>query len=165
MNVLLPIDGSEYAAAALEEVAGRPWPEGARVRLLHVIPSAALSASLYSPPPPAMAMPSSRTWPAELVETHRRLTEYAQRLLVQAEARLQESGLAVDTRMREGDPRDEIVQEAQSWPADLIVMGSHGYTGIKRFLLGSVAQSVLTYAPCSVEIVRTREQRAADSAA
>jgi len=49
-----------------------------------------------------------------------------------------------------------IVDEAENWKADLIVVGSHGYTGIKKWLLGSVAQSVVSHAPCSVEVVRHR---------
>jgi nucleotide-binding universal stress UspA family protein len=162
MNILVPIDGSEYAAAALDAVARRPWPQGTNVRLVHVIPSAALAAAMYAPPPPAMAMATSQTWPAELVEAHARMSEHAQQLLAQAQARLQSAGIAAEIRMREGDARDEIVEEARDFRADLIVMGSHGYTGLKRFLLGSVAQSVLLHAPCSVEIVRTPEQRAAE---
>lgn len=48
------------------------------------------------------------------------------------------------------------MDEAERWPADLIVIGTHGYTGIKRWLLGSVAQAVVNRAPCSVEVVRKR---------
>ena len=51
-----------------------------------------------------------------------------------------------------------IVDEAKDWPADLIVVGSHGYSGVKRWLLGSVAQSVVSHAPCSVEVVRKRTE-------
>jgi nucleotide-binding universal stress UspA family protein len=58
-----------------------------------------------------------------------------------------------------GDPRSVIVDEAQAWQADLIVLGSHGYTGIKKWLLGSVAQSVVSHAPCSVEVVRGRVEK------
>ena len=59
--------------------------------------------------------------------------------------------------MRDGDPRSAIVDEAEEWGADLIVVGSHGYTGLKRWLLGSVAQSVVGHAPCSVEVVRRKQ--------
>ena len=59
--------------------------------------------------------------------------------------------------MRDGDPRTVIVDEAKEWSADLIVMGSHGYTGLKRLLLGSVAHSVVSHAPCSVEVVRVKQ--------
>jgi nucleotide-binding universal stress UspA family protein len=60
--------------------------------------------------------------------------------------------------VRRGDPRSVILEEAKEWDADLIVVGSHGYTGIKRLLLGSVAQSVVSHAPCSVEVVRQKTE-------
>jgi nucleotide-binding universal stress UspA family protein len=66
------------------------------------------------------------------------------------------AGLSVDTAVRQGDPRTLIVDEAKEWDADLIVMGSHGRTGLTRLLLGSVAQAVVAHAPCSVEVVRKR---------
>jgi len=47
-----------------------------------------------------------------------------------------------------------ILDEAESWGADLIVLGSHGYNAWKRFLLGSVSQAVVSHAKCSVEVVR-----------
>ena len=54
-------------------------------------------------------------------------------------------------------PKDAIVEEAERWGADLIVVGSHGYRGPERALLGSVSQSVATQARCSVEIARRRQ--------
>jgi nucleotide-binding universal stress UspA family protein len=56
-----------------------------------------------------------------------------------------------------GPPRTVILDEAESWGADLIVLGSHGYSAWKRFLLGSVSQAVVSHAKCSVEIVRCAE--------
>jgi len=53
-----------------------------------------------------------------------------------------------------GKPSAEIVKAATEWPADLIVMGSHGRRGIERALLGSVAEAVLRHAPCPVLVVR-----------
>jgi nucleotide-binding universal stress UspA family protein len=52
-----------------------------------------------------------------------------------------------------------IIGEARKWSADLIVLGSHGYTGLKRLLLGSVALFVVSHAPCSVEIVRKKKSK------
>jgi len=53
-----------------------------------------------------------------------------------------------------GPPRVVILDEAESWGADLIVVGSHGYRAWERFLLGSVSQSIVSHAECSVEVVR-----------
>jgi nucleotide-binding universal stress UspA family protein len=65
-------------------------------------------------------------------------------------------GLKVSTKVLEGTPKQLIVEEAERWQPDLIMLGSHGNGPAERFLLGSVAQSVAVYAPCSVEIVRNR---------
>ena len=63
-------------------------------------------------------------------------------------------GVAVTSRVLEGAPEDAILDEADRWQADVIVLGSHGYGPMKRRLLGSVSQAVALHAPCSVEIVR-----------
>jgi len=62
--------------------------------------------------------------------------------------------LLVTTVFREGNPKDKILDEAESWGVDLIVVGSHGYGAIKRLFLGSVSLAVAANATCSVEIVR-----------
>lgn len=56
-----------------------------------------------------------------------------------------------------GDPAAEIVKAAREWPANLIVIGSHGRRGIKRAVLGSVAESVMHHAPCPVMVVKAEE--------
>jgi universal stress protein A len=61
----------------------------------------------------------------------------------------------VETAVEVGDIREKIIDRASDWGADLIVVGSHGRSGIQRFLLGSVAEFVARNAHCSVEIVRT----------
>jgi nucleotide-binding universal stress UspA family protein len=58
-----------------------------------------------------------------------------------------------------GHPEEVIIGNAKTWEADLVVLGSHGYRGFERFLLGSVSQAVASHAPCSVEIVRTKAPR------
>jgi nucleotide-binding universal stress UspA family protein len=54
-----------------------------------------------------------------------------------------------------GDPATEIVKAAKDWPADMIVMGTHGREGVARMMLGSVADSVIRQAPCPVLVVRS----------
>jgi nucleotide-binding universal stress UspA family protein len=56
-----------------------------------------------------------------------------------------------------GKPASEIVRTAKEWPADMIVIGSHGRHGIQRALLGSVAEAVMRHAPCPVLVIRARE--------
>ncbi len=78
----------------------------------------------------------------------------AQRFADEAVARLREAGRTAATEVREGDAATEIIQAAQAVSADLIVIGTHGRTGLARLTLGSVASNVTRHAPCSVLVVR-----------
>jgi nucleotide-binding universal stress UspA family protein len=62
--------------------------------------------------------------------------------------------LTADAALVPGSPRPVILDEAEDWGADLIVVGSHGYSAWKRLVLGSVSQAVVSHAKCSVEVVR-----------
>jgi nucleotide-binding universal stress UspA family protein len=85
---------------------------------------------------------------------------------LEAEARQEAKKLVGDFRQRlspqspalefisVGDPATEIVKAAKDWPADVIVIGSHGRGGVQRVLLGSVAEGVMRHAPCPVMVVR-----------
>jgi len=66
-------------------------------------------------------------------------------------------GIKIKTIFTEGHPGHEIVRVAEELNADLIVLGTHGYTGWKRFTLGSVAEFVVRHAPCDVLTVRPKE--------
>ncbi len=64
--------------------------------------------------------------------------------------------LEVETIFTEGDPGHEIVRVAEELNADLIVLGTHGYSGWKRFTIGSVAELVVRHAPCAVLTIRPK---------
>jgi nucleotide-binding universal stress UspA family protein len=68
---------------------------------------------------------------------------------------LRSAEFTTDTAVETGDVRESIIDAAAAWHADLIVVGSHGQSGLRLFLLGSVAEFVARHATCSVEIVRT----------
>ena len=146
MKILLAVDGSEYSAAAVEAVTARPWPSGTTVRVLSAVER--------------VVPPAAEVWydaGGSLESAQQELTKRADQLTAGVAETLRASGLTTETAVRDGDPRSVIVDEAQDWSADLIVVGSHGYTGLKRWLLGSVAQSVVGHAPCSVEVVRKKQ--------
>lgn len=156
MKILLAIDGSEYSEFAAKSVGARPWPVGSWVRVLHVVPPLAFASPLPEPNLALAVEPTGPYWPTTMMEARKELQHQAEKLASEVAGPLKREGLQVDIRVREGDARSEIATEAIEWDADLIVLGSHGYTGIKRWLLGSVAQSILTHAPCSVEVVRQK---------
>jgi nucleotide-binding universal stress UspA family protein len=147
VKVILAVDGSSYSAAAAHLVATRPWPPNTIVRVLMAVES------IMQPPDMWSGMVGVETLEVARKELMRQATQIVNGV---AET-LRATGLEVETAAREGDPRSVIVDQAQEWSADLIVVGSHGYTGLKRFLLGSVAQAVVSHAPCSVEVVRKKQ--------
>ena len=145
MKILLAVDESEYSAAAVEAVATRPWPSETTVRVLTAIEP--------------VVPPAAEVWydaGGKLESVRQERTTHAEQLIAGVAETLRASGLRAETATRDGDPRSVIVDEAERWSADLIVIGTHGYTGIKRWLLGSVAQAVVSHAPCSVEVVRKK---------
>lgn len=134
MKLLLAIDGSAASRIALDEVSGRPWPDGTQIEVLHVIEPAHL-------------------WTTSC--TAEELAHRSRDLLTEAVAQLRASGLAAEGEMLHGDPKHAILDRAAQIHPDWIVVGSHG-SAATRFLMGNVASAVLHYAPCSVEIVRRR---------
>ncbi len=75
-------------------------------------------------------------------------------MLAQAAQTLRPAGFKVTSSVEEGDPREVILNSADTWNADLIMVGSHGRKGFDRLLVGSVSEAVARHARCSVEIVR-----------
>jgi nucleotide-binding universal stress UspA family protein len=147
-NVVVAVDGSDGSQVAVRAVAGRPWPAETQFRVLAV-------AVPYLPVPSGVAsdIPPFEGYAAATKE----LAEHARSWAERAADVLRQAGFSAEPLVRLGDARHEIVEEARTSSADLIVVGSHGRTGLKRLLMGSVAESVVRHAPCSVEVVREKE--------
>ncbi len=149
MKILLAIDGSTFSDAAVTEVAKKPWPTDSEVKIISVV----------EPP----LMPTVETWvpPDNYIEALEAAGEdQARSILSKAVARIHEGQgdqLRVSTEVVKGHPKHAIIDEADAWGADLILMGSHGYRGLTRLWLGSVSQAVASHAKCSVGIVRERQ--------
>jgi nucleotide-binding universal stress UspA family protein len=151
MKILVATDGSECSLAAVHSVARRPWPAGTLFQVLSVeelVPVSPLI-GVYS---------SAAFYPAtlveEIVEESRARASAAEELARKILAR---AGLKMESQkpLAVGDPRSIILDIAQTWPADLIVLGSHGRSRLDRILLGSVSEAVAVHAHCSVEVIRT----------
>ena len=144
MKILLAIDGSPCSDAAVEEVARRPWPEGTSVKVLTALEPP------MPPTPHAWALPSSYYDDLQAARS-----KQGQNIVDRAIQKLKSNKtVSVDAVLAPGSPCPVIVDEAESWGANLIVLGSHGYGVWKRLLLGSVSQAVVSHAKCSVEVVR-----------
>lgn len=150
MKILLAIDGSPCSEEAVAEVARRTWPEDSQVRVVSVV----------EPPAPLVAEPYAGVT-GYFEEVERLKQKQAEGVVEQAAATLREgrgtSRMGITAEVITGSPKRTIVEEAEGWGADLIVVGSHGYHTWERMLLGSVSQSVAAHALCSVEVVRCRK--------
>lgn len=146
MKILLATDGSTYSDAAIEEVAQRPWPAGSEVKIIYVIEPT------FPPGAEPWALPPDYFEEIEK-ETHDRAVATVEGALSKMRAGA-DKALKLTTSILKGSPKQLILDEAEAWGADLIVLGSHGYGAWERFLLGSISNAVATHAKCSVEIVR-----------
>jgi len=151
MKILVAIDDSTFSDAAITSVTERNWPEGSIFKLLSVV----------EPFHPEYAGWHTNYMPVA-VEAQKELVEAAKTLVNEKVKKLTEAfgRQCVLAEVREGYVTDTILEAAKEWPADLIVVGSHGRTGITRLLLGSVSEAVVSQAPCSVEIVKMPKKHA-----
>ena len=142
MNILIAVDGSEFSDAAVQEVI-RFHPRTAQIRVIHAV----------EPLPVVESWAYAVDW-QQLLDDQRK---EAESFVAAAAQRLRDAGFnTVTTAVEEGIAKSVVVDAASKWPADLVVVGSHGRRGLARFLMGSVSEGVSRFAPCSVEIVRTR---------
>ncbi len=146
-RVLVPTDGSAYSIAAARAITVRKWPEDAVFEVMSVVEP--LSASIRFLYPPHNDSAEAELLRSDAMKQAQNAIEATERILIEA-------GLTVaDQVLVPLDlPNKLILREATSWNADLVVMGSHGRRGIKRFLIGSVSESVAIHADCSVEVIR-----------
>jgi nucleotide-binding universal stress UspA family protein len=139
-HCLVPIDFSEYSLHALDyavELAGKLY---ARLTLLHVIQSL-----------PVGGADMGVTLPYAYIEN---LEAELRRSLESYRERITAKGLLSDSVIVHGVPFQEIIETARARQVDLIIMGTHGRTGILHVLLGSVAEKVVRLAPCPVLVTR-----------
>lgn len=148
-HVLLADDGSETAATAAAFLARVPSLGGRELRVLSV---AHVQAPLDSGIAPHLRELARR----EHAETVNAAREQHEQLAATRARSLARTNGTVAHDVRVGDPATEILEEAVEHSAELVVLGSHGRTGLRRVLLGSVARKVLLHAHCSVLIVRRR---------
>jgi nucleotide-binding universal stress UspA family protein len=140
MKILVAIDDSKHSEAAIHVVANNFKPQTTEVRILHVLTPIVLSA------PPQMSRGYAPELEQQGIQARALLDKYAQQLRAE--------GYKVDSAVESGDVRETIIDSAARWHADLILLGSRGHKGMGRLLLGSVAESVVRHAHCSVLVVR-----------
>ena len=140
-KILCPVDFSEHSQAALEHAADVARRFGAELTLVHVVEPV-----LY---PVAYGLP-----PVSAVDYESVARESAGKALEKLAAGL--GTLKAKIRVDSGAASQRICDLAKSDGYDLIVLATHGYTGLKHVLLGSTAERVVRHAPCAVLVVKSR---------
>jgi len=139
--ILVPLDFSEHATAVLDWAAHLAGKHGSRVVLFHAYHLPVEFQQLegaYLPPD---------FWANVKAEAEESLERYA--------VELRNRGVEVEAIVAEGYAATAIIDEVERQSADLIVLGTHGLSGLKHLLLGSIAERVVQKAPCAVLTVKT----------
>ncbi len=141
-NLLIAYDGSLHADTAVQSVAARKWPKGTRVTVLAVSEFFLRMGDITLALSKALGHDGQESpWP------------WMDARLDKAVRKLESAGLKARSAMVYGETRRTLLDKAKDFKADTIIMGSHGYTGIRRLMLGSISATVAAHAPCSVEII------------
>jgi len=140
IRLIVGMDGSPGAEAAVKAVTRRHWPRGSEARLVNGSPILPRVADEIS-------VAQITAWSA----TERARVEEFIKL---ATGKLKGANLVVSTKVKDLDARQLLISEAEAWEADCIFVGARGMGAVERFVLGSVSSSVAARARCSVEVVR-----------
>ena len=153
-SIVVGTDGSEPAQEAVRQATDLASREGARLHLVTAYhdPQIVQETTVWTNDPKGV-IDTGRTGGGGHIETVD-LREVAESVVKRAARDALSKGVEVETHARQGHPAEVIIDVANQEHADLIVVGSRGLTGIKRYLLGSVSSKVSEHAPCNVMIVR-----------
>lgn len=141
-RILVPIDFSEFSYKSLDYANAFAVQSKAEIVLLHVVPLNYLETEVIA---------------FDYSQIEKQTTESCSARLEQLRKHRVDPSLPVQAHVRIGRPVDEIVKAAEHFDADMIIMSTHGYTGLKHAFLGSVTENVVRYAPCPVLTVRLKE--------
>jgi len=147
IKILLAVDDSDFSKASIEMLVREIRPENTEVHILHVVESVKLM-------PPAYGIGMSPIFTQDFTSIIQEWRAQAEATVLQTAKVLQSVGFKTNTIVREGEAKTSILEYADEWRPDLIMVGSHGRKGLDRFLLGSVSDAVARHAQCSVQIVR-----------
>lgn len=150
MKILLATDGTKQSEAALGMLRSFRLTDKDEVKIVSVVDMAVpLSIDVYGGYLP------------DTTELEKVARDNAARVLDAATSAAAEMAAPAEVsgEILYGSPESRIVETAEKLPADLIILGSHGYNRWERLLLGSVSNSVLHHAPCSVLVVRSASDK------
>ena len=140
-RILVPIDFSQHSMKAFQHALGLARHFGSELILVHIVEQIIYPGDWMYPP---LAMSDFAT-------------EKRDEIATKLNALTQDSGVKTESIVRLGRAWQEIAELAKERKADLVVVATHGYTGLRHVLLGSVAEKIVRHAPCLVLTVRAEE--------
>jgi len=152
MKVLIPVQDGVFGDAIIEMITNHKWPVDTQFKLFNVVEYTTygeMIGEMHCCDSTQKVYAERETMAKELLDQYSRQIDFAL------------PGAFVQQKIQCGIPKEMILDEAEAWGADMIVMGSHARKGLSRFLLGSVSMAVLSQAPCSVVIVKLPGQKPA----
>ena len=141
-KILVAVDFSNPSRQSLQQAAQLAQAFGAELCLAYVVEPVPFISGAHTDP---------------LMMSDQKFAALAATKLERVAADEIPSGVNVTTKVLRGRAHKEIAAFAKRWPADLIVIATHGYTGLKHAFLGSTAEAVVRYAPCPVLVTRRRQ--------
>jgi nucleotide-binding universal stress UspA family protein len=120
-------------------VIDRPWPPDTEVKVVNVVE-----------PPSLLTGREMLGYDPEFEMVWKALRESAKESVAKAAEKLRAAKFSVSTELVDGDPKSQIIDTANHWRADMIVLESHGRTGLSRFLMGSFSQAVVRHVSSNV---------------
>ena len=141
MKIMIGVDDSPFSKAAIEHVKTATWPAGTEFVVISACP-------------PIWIGPGEMASPGPIAEMNAQQEQHHKETVQAAAKSLSDAGLKAAGRVELGDPRSILVEAARREKAALLVVGSHGRSGMAKLLLGSVASHVIGHAPCSVLVVK-----------
>jgi len=144
MKVLIAIEDKKFGKTIIDFVLKNKWNSNTKFKILHVIEPYELDQEL------------DITYLPFLDETKEQTRKTAKCLVDNIAVRLKNRLVtsSVESVVLEGHAKEQLLDVAEKWKADLICLGTHGRKGLSRFLLGSVSQAVVSHAPCAVLVVK-----------
>jgi nucleotide-binding universal stress UspA family protein len=142
LKVLLAFEEESCSEEAVREVGSRTWEVGTTVRVLHAV-------GKFVPPAQELWYDAG----GDLEQARREIKDRSAEAVERACDWLRGRGLNAEAVLRDGEPGPVILEEAEQWGADLIVIGTRSHTGLRRILEGSVSQFIVDHASCPVEVV------------
>ena len=141
-KILVPVDFSEHSQKALRYALAFAGQFGAEVTLVHIVEQMVYPGDWMYPPLAATDFSTDKR--AEMIQRLRALDA--------------KSGVKTQHVVRMGRAWQEVIEIAREQKADMIILATHGYTGLKHALLGSVAEKIVRHAPCPVLSVHPEER-------